>query len=373
LTQNSNPLRWGQTPWTIDFVPDKQPLPSHVDFAVVGGGFSGLSAAANLKRLDPTKTVAVFEAESIGARSSGHTGGLALAETAVGDLPGLGDVLSGLSSILTDLEISCDLHLPGVYELDRTSKNPHSPIRWNDTGELRVGKEVPGGSLDPGKLVSGLAGSAAARGVLIFENSRVESIDFSEHLALHVGKSTVRADRVLFATNSESLELTQLATRAQPKLTMALATGPLSPEKLAVIGMSSGKSSYTTDLPYLWGRPLHENRLIFGSGLVDVSNWRELTAIDVRSGKALELLDKLEARIRRLHPALLDVQVTHRWGGPILITEDWRPVFEAHPKSANAVVLGGYSGHGVALSVYLGAWAAEFLLGRRPLPNWKQS
>ena len=71
--------------------------------------------------------------------------------------------------------------------------------------------------------------------------------------------------------------------------------------------------------------------------------------------------------------ALLDVQITHRWGGPILITEDWRPVFELHPKSANAVVLGGYSGHGVALSVYLGAWAAEFLLGRRALPNWKQT
>jgi glycine/D-amino acid oxidase-like deaminating enzyme len=82
-------------------------------------------------------------------------------------------------------------------------------------------------------------------------------------------------------------------------------------------------------------------------------------------------LDKLENRVRRLHPALLDVQITHRWGGPILITEDWRPVFELHPKSANAVVLGGYSGHGVALSVYLGSWAAEFFLGRRDLPNWR--
>jgi len=45
-------------------------------------------------------------------------------------------------------------------------------------------------------------------------------------------------------------------------------------------------------------------------------------------------------------------------------------VFERHRKSKNAIVLGGFSGHGVALSVYLGAWAAEALLGKRELPDW---
>jgi glycine/D-amino acid oxidase-like deaminating enzyme len=372
LTENTNPIRWGQTPWTVDFVPEVVPLPNHVDIAVVGAGFSGLSAAANVKRFDPTKIVAVFEAEAIGARSSGHTGGLALAETAAGDLPGLGDVLGGVSSILRDLEISCDLALPGVYELDRTTRNPASPIHWNDTGELRVGKQVPGGTVDPGKMVSALARAAAKSGVLIFEHSQIERVEFAEPLTLRVGGNVVRAGRVLFATNSESLELTQLAGRAQPKLTMAVATEPLSDETLAAIGMAHGKPSYTTDLPYLWGRLVRRNQLIFGSGLVDVSNWRGLAAIDIRFGKALELLDKLVSRVRRLHPALSDVQITHRWGGPILITEDWRPVFKLHPKSKNAVVLGGYSGHGVALSVYLGSWAAEFLLGRRLLPNWRR-
>ncbi|MBV9888965.1 MAG: FAD-binding oxidoreductase [Acidobacteria bacterium] len=373
MTHNSNSLRWGPTPWTIDVSPRKVSLPAHVDIAVVGGGFSGLSAAANLKRFDPTKSVAIFEADKLGARSSGHTGGLALAETAAGDLPGLGDVLGGVSAIVADLGISCDLELPGVYELDRATENPRSPICWTDTGSLRVGKEVAGGTLDPGKMVAGLARAAAERDVLIVEHARIDRVEFTEPLALHIGSERVDADRVIFATNSESLELTQLAKRAQPKLTMALATGPLSDERLVQLGMASGKPCYTTDLPYLWGRLVHKNRVIFGSGLVDVADWRELTAIDVNSGRALKLLDKLENRVRRLHPALLDAQITHRWGGPILITEDWRPVFEQHPKSANAIVMGGYSGHGVALSVYLGAWAAEALLGRRPLPKWKQS
>jgi glycine/D-amino acid oxidase-like deaminating enzyme len=373
LTHKTNVLRWGPTPWTIDFSPEKWSLPTHVDIAIVGGGFSGLSAAANVKRFDSTKTVALFEADGIGARSSGHTGGLALAETAAGDLPGLGDVLGGVSTILNDLGASCDLHLPGVYELDRTTENAKSPIRWTDSGSLRVGKEIPGGTIDPGKMVAGLARAAAERGVLIFEHAGIDRVEFTEPMVLHIGGRNVRANRVIFATNSESLELTQLTQRAQPKLTMALATGPLSGEKLDALGMASGKPCYTTDLPYLWGRLVHTNRIIFGSGLVEVPDWRALTAIDVNSGKALELLDRLETRVRRLHPALLDAQITHRWGGPILITEDWRPVFEEHPKSANAVVMGGYSGHGVALSVYLGAWAAEFLLGRRALPNWKKT
>jgi glycine/D-amino acid oxidase-like deaminating enzyme len=326
-----------------------------------------------VKRFDSTKTVALFEADRVGARSSGHTGGLALAETAAGDLPGLGDVLGAVSSILDVLGVSCDLHLPGVYELDRTTENPESPIQWTDIGNLRVGKQVPGGTLDPGKMVSGLARAAAERGVLIFEQARIERVEFTEPLRLQIGGKSVGADHVIFATNSESLEMTRLAERAHPKLTMALATGPLPDEKLRALGMANGKPCYTTDLPYLWGRLVHQNRIIFGSGLVDVRDWRELTAIDVNSGRALELLDKLETRVRRLHPAMLDVQITHRWGGPILVTEDWRPVFEQHPKSANAVVMGGYSGHGVALSVYLGAWAAEVLLGRRALPIWKQT
>jgi len=46
-------------------------------------------------------------------------------------------------------------------------------------------------------------------------------------------------------------------------------------------------------------------------------------------------------------------------------------VFEQHPDCRNAIVLGAFSGHGVAQSVYLGAWAAEALCGKRGLPNWR--
>ncbi len=62
-----------------------------------GPGFTGLAAASWLRLLAPEKSVAVFEAFEIGAGASGRTGGLVLTESAAGDLPGLGDVLSGFS------------------------------------------------------------------------------------------------------------------------------------------------------------------------------------------------------------------------------------------------------------------------------------
>lgn len=110
--------------------------------------------------------------------------------------------------------------------------------------------------------------------------------------------------------------------------------------------------------------------MIWGAGLLHLKDWRELDTIDVSEGEPRQLLDLLETRVRGLHPELRSTRVTHRWGGPILVAEDWRPIFARHPGGGNGLVAGAYAGHGVALSVYLGCWAAEVLLGRRELPDW---
>jgi glycine/D-amino acid oxidase-like deaminating enzyme len=344
-----------------------------VDFAVVGGGFTGLSAACHLRQLNPDKTTAVFEADGVGAGSSGHTGGMTLAESAAGDLAGLGDVLKGFTEIQSELEIDCDFSTPGAWELGRKKIQKDSPISWNDSGTLGVVRTVPGGTADPGKLVSGLAKAAQRLGATIFENARVEKILYEAPLQLEVSGKRIRAKRVLIATNAESLELSDLSGGAEPKFTLALATEPLPEEVLREVGLASRRPFYTVDLPYLWGRPLHENQVIFGSGLVHLNHWSELHALNISSGEAGGLMRLLESRVQALHPTLDKIQFTNRWGGPILIAEEWTPVFRYHLRSKNIIVLGGYSGHGVALSVYLGRWAAEILVGQRKLPSWNKS
>jgi glycine/D-amino acid oxidase-like deaminating enzyme len=361
---------WGNRPWTVNFHAKPQPLPGTVDFCVVGGGFTGLAAAAWLKRLAPERAVALLEAETFGSGASGHTGGLALAESAAGNLPGLGDVLSGYQKILAELRVEGDLHLPGVFELGRTKPLKNSPIHWSDSGDLRAVNEVSGGTIDPGKIVTGLAAAAERAGVLLFEQANVERCEFQAPLVLHLPSGILRARQVLFATNAYSLELTRWTQRTESCFTLAVATENLTGSTLREIGFGEGKPFYTVDLPYLWGRLLGK-QIIFGSGLVHFSDWHGMHSLDVESGPAAEGFARLENRIRSLHPKLHDVTFTHRWGGPISISQEWIPIFERHPESENVIVLGGYSGHGVAQSVYLGAWAAEALLGKRELPRWK--
>ena len=301
---------------------------------------------------------------------------MALAETAAGDLPGLGDVLGGFQRILGELSVDCELALPGAWEIGRSKGVPDSPIDWKDSGRLRVVKEVPGGTLDPGKLVAGLARAAVERNAVILENQPVTGIEWKERPIIEAGGERCSAGKILLATNALSLhltnfpDLTNFPGHAEPKLTLAIATESLSEEQLGAIGLAGGNPFYTVDLPYLWGRLLPQGSVIFGAGLVDAPKSRDLKQIDIGKGKAPELFTAIERRIRSLHPALEKTKFTHRWGGPILFTETWRPVFHWHPRSKNAIVLGAYAGHGVALSTYLGAWAAEVSLGRRKLPRW---
>ena len=361
--------RWGRSPWRTATALPRVRMPARADFVVVGGGFSGLSAAAWLGRMAPGKKVVLLEADKIGAGASGRTGGMTLAESAAGNLPGLGDVLAGFAKILQELKISCDFLECGAWEIGRKNGKPDSAIRWKDSGNLRVVNEVPGGTVDAGKLLRGLARAAIAGKVRIVEGSAVTELHHGKKIRVKLrgGKEMV-AGQVLIATNAQSLELSGLQDQTSPKLTMGVATAPLSARAVKATGLAARKPFYTVDLPYLWGRLRKDNTAIFGAGLVTVENWEELHQLDVRSGRARELLASLKERVRGLHPALRNAKFTHAWGGPILLTDKARPIFARLQK--NVIVLGGYNGHGVALSVYLGRWAAEAMLDKQKLPSW---
>jgi glycine/D-amino acid oxidase-like deaminating enzyme len=392
MRRKTNP--WGAPPWTVNFRHAPRALPDHVDFAIVGGGFSGLSAAAWLRRFAPAKSVLVLESASLGDGASGRTGGMELAETAAGNLPGLGDVLAGYQKILRALRIDSRLALPGVWELSRSAPAmKNSPISWRDSGNLKAVRRVPGGTVDPGRVLAGLARDAENAGAQIVEHAEVHALDFSDPVRLRVRhklrgrihRKQIRAGQVLLATNVFSLDLSSLRA-AEPKLTFALATAPLSDAKLKALGLSSRRPFYTVDFPYLWGRLLENNGVIFGAGLVPPylgpparfplgarstkNRVRDLHRYDVRKGESAARLRWLESRVRHLHSSLASVRITHRWGGPILLTEKMLPIFRRHPRSNRVMILAGFNGHGVALSVYLGQWAAQALLARRSLPRW---
>lgn len=361
---------WGKPPWQHDVSPKRHSLPREVDVAIVGGGFAGLAAAAWLRRWAAEKVVAVFERYHLGSGGSGRTGGIVLGETATGDLPGLGNVLEGFKSILDDLGVQCGAVWNGVYEIAHGRESSDSVLQWEDSGPLRVAKEVPGGAIDAGQLIDGLARTAEHLGALLFENTPAIDIHFDTPIRLELSNGEVYADQVLLAANACALELSGLESRAQPKFTLVVATEPLKDDHLEAIGLGDRKPFYTVDLPYLWGRTLRNDGVIFGSGLVHVNDWRELDTLDILTGESARLLASLKTRVRGLHPILQEVKFSHQWGGPILFPDQGSVFFHAHPFSPNAIVVGGYTGQGVALAVHLGRWAAEVFLGERRLPAW---
>ncbi len=379
MNSSPKPHNWGAAPWQVDFTPgDDQALPDVVDFAVIGGGFTGLAAAAWLRKIAPNKSVAVFEVWKVGAGASGRTGGMALSESAAGDLPGLGDVLAGFKETLGEFGVDCDQRFTGAWEIARGNALANSPVSWNDSGVLRVTKEVEGGTIDPGKLVSGLAREANRLGAFILENHPVTNIAWSDVPEIEVAprgsaSRKISAHKIIFATNALSLKLSDLEQGTHPKLTLAVATEPVTEDQLAQIGLGERKPFYTSDLPYLWGRVREDNSIIFGAGLVQAPHSDDLNDVDIAATEVGQIFDSLEKRVRGLHPVLKTVSFTHRWGGPILFRDSWEPIFMWHPeakKKKNAIVIGAFAGHGVALSSYLGRWAAEVLQGHRRLPSW---
>jgi glycine/D-amino acid oxidase-like deaminating enzyme len=373
--------RWGQPPWQIDFAPAKQSLPQETDFAIVGAGFTGLAAAASLRLHAPDKSVIVLEAGRIGHGASGRTGGMVLAESAAGDLPGLGDVLAGLQQFLAELSRAsgvciaerAELALPGAWEIARHQKAcDNSPIEWHDSGTLHVTKEVPGGTLNPGKMVESLARAAEKLGAVIVENARVDHILWGAGGELRFPGGKLRAGKILLATNALSLDLARMNEGTHPKLTLAAMTAPISQERVEALGLSQRKPFYTVDFPYLWGCLCPDNSMVWGAGLVDPPDQGSVEDVDISAGDSAKMFASLERRIRHLKPGFEDLAFTHLWGGPIMFRENWKPIFSHHPESHDGIVIGAFAGHGVALSSYLGSWAAEAMLGRRDLPPWGQ-
>src|SRR5262245_39802895 len=296
-----------------------------------------MATAHYVRQLCPALRVAVFESHQVGNGASGRTGGLVLEDTAVGPLPGVEDCVATLQELVNTQHIACDLQVDGCWEIGRQGGLPHSPIQWADHGTLQVVHVIPGGAFDPRKFLAGLATIIQRAGGHIFEQVPVTGLELGSRssVRLEAGGKTVYAERVVFATNAFCLPLLGLQDWAEGVHTIALATEPLTDAVLEAIGWGTRTPFYTLDLPYLWGRVTAEGRAVIGAGLVghgDVENAR------VGSAEAMHRFDGLERRIGSLHPTLNHVHITHRWMGPLCLTNDSKPLITTFDDDGRVLV-----------------------------------
>jgi len=359
---------WGSPPWRRENAAANQ-LKSSLwpEVAIVGGGLTGASAAYHLARRG-VRTI-LLEAGSFGDGASGRTGGLALEGTAAGVVPGAEDCLATLEALVREERIECGLRLPGCWEIAHRGDGAELP--WNDEGgRLRIVRTVVGGVVNPAALLLGLLRAAARAGAEIYERTPVARIAARPAPSLEIPGATINPKTVVVAANAWIGELAPaLRAGMRSALTFACATERLDSAALTAIGLAPGLPFYTVDTPYLWGRTCDDGRVIFGAGLVYGAAAR-LERTGIGGGEAKLAIERLEARVRGLNPTLARIRFAARWAGPIGITDDLVPILCRMPGAPEILVAGGYSGHGVAMSVKAGRMLAAAIADDAPLPAW---
>jgi len=373
-----------------------------VDVAIIGAGYTGLWTAYYLKQQSPDLRISVVEAQTAGFGASGRNGGWVM-----GNLLGEDRMLAGLSSderrasydllhgipdevrsVIERESIECDYRKGGVLycaarypEQEVTLRQylahlhsqglDESDYRWLEPAELaqqlRIAKPYGGvfaphcATIQPAKLVRGLARVVERLGVQVFENSPVT--DWQPGL-LHTANGQVRANWVVPAVEGYAAELAPLSNdrlgRYQmPVQSLMIATEPLPESTWDEIGLSQGQAFSENSRQVTYGQRSADNRLVFGArgGYQFAGKLREdftLTHDEVELRRYL---------FSELFPQLKNVDITHSWGGNLGMSRRFHPHMLRDPQHRIALA-GGYGGEGVGASNLAGRTLADLILQR---------
>ncbi|MEM1074882.1 MAG: FAD-dependent oxidoreductase [Pseudomonadota bacterium] len=369
--------------------------PETADVAVIGGGFTGLSAAHALARAGVD--VVLLEAMEIGWGASGRNGGFCCLGGAVAEDAEL-DARYGKAARLTfrAAEVAAVAHVEHFVDthalvVDRHSKGEtelaHRPgemvsLRARVTqiqenygvtpslieqdqlaahgfggGPFYGALTIPVGfGLNPRKYHAGLLTEVRAEGVRIFAGSPVERVaSTSRGHVLHCAKGKVTASDVVIATNAYSSENVPdwLAGRYMPAQSNVLVTRPMTEQELEAQGWTTPQMSYDTRNLLHYFRLMPDRRFLFGmrGGLT--------------SGAAAEAASRRRIRrdFERMFPAWQHVDVTHMWSGMVSLARDKIPFVGAIPHANGLWTAMCYHGNGVAMGSYAGRLIADQVLG----------
>ncbi len=380
--------------------PCRAPLPGdrEYDVAIVGGGYTGLWTAYYLAERDPSLRVAVVEQWVAGAGASSRNGGWCSSllpvdwhsaarqygRSAVLDWQAAADRTVDEIKRVTDNEhIDADFAKAGYLrtasnsaQLELLDRELGHAREWGRTdGDLRRlnshearavinAPKVLGGlfnphcaSIQPAKLVRGLARAVEQRGVTIHEKTLATEI--SPH-RITTDRGSVRADVIVQATEGYSAALRGGRRSLLPMYTTIIATEPLPETFWSDVGWRHRETFNDARRHLFYAQRSRDDRIVIGS--LEPQPYRYGSKIAEIRG-----LDRVEGRLRKIlcdqFPALAPARVEHRWGGVFGVPRDWMPSVNFDRESGLATV-GGYSGDGVALTNLAGRTLADLITER---------
>jgi len=373
-----------------------KPLPGRVDVAVIGAGFTGLSAARTLAKRGAS--VAVLESETIGWGASSRNGGMVLSGMKLGVNQLISmygreltqrmyaaslETIDCVERIVREEGIECDFSRCGHLEVackqkhfddyarqaEVIAREFHHQLRVVQRGELsaEIGSSIYYGGmvdevsagLNPARYVAGLGRAAMKAGAAIFEHARVDNlkreVDRGESgWKITTSRGTLWACEVFVGTSGYTGSATPaLQKKIIPIGSFIITTQPL-PEALAQELSPRNRMIYDSKNYLYYYRLTPDRRMLFGGRAAFFPE------TDQTVRRSAEILRR---GMIEVYPQLGDVKVEYVWGGTLDFAFDIMP----HAGQIDGMYYAvGYAGHGVAMATYQGQKMAELIAGEKP-------
>ena len=371
--------------WHATHQPMAQP-PLHkkisTDYLIIGGGYTGLSAAITLAQAK--QDVTLLDANSLGFGCAGRNGGFILSGSGRLSLSAIKDkwghtVATGMQVDLVEGPYLKLAHnVKQAEQLCASAKHlasnfnvPSTPLSSKDlTARFGIkgaygGVELEGACLHPLKLASEYARVAKELGATLFYDSPAIRIEKQKTGYLVTTPSgSVSAKHILIATNAytpkrfhESVDNKQF-----PVQSSIFVTAPLNDEQRASTGLTTPMSFMDTRMMKYYYRVLPDGRLLFGGrGAVKGKD----------ADNATEKKRLYDAMVKSF-PALKGIAMDYFWSGWVSVSLDSMPrIFVNSEASSNnakrsAYSIGyamGYCGSGVSFAAFAGQRLAQRMMG----------